>query len=111
MINGALGTLAALWLYDNFVSWLSLLNSALPSVGAILLADYFLVHQHRYGEYAKTQFEQWNMLALLAWVTGIVASQALPSIAPFNAVIVTTVMHVALQKFALLRNPAVQVSA
>ena len=110
MINGALGTLAALWLYDNFVNWLSLLNSALPPVGAILLADYFLVHQRRYGEYAKTQFEQWNMLALLAWVTGIVASQVLPGIAPLNAVLVTTVMHVVLQKFALARNPAMQAS-
>ena len=51
------------------------------------------------------------MLALFAWVTGIVASQVLPGIAPLNALIVTTVMHVALQKFALSRNPAVQVSA
>ena len=43
MINGALGTLFALWLYNNFVGWLGLLSSALPPVGAILLADYFLV--------------------------------------------------------------------
>ena len=41
LVAGALGTLTALWLYDNFVGWLSFLNAALPPIGAILIVDYF----------------------------------------------------------------------
>lgn len=37
---GALGTLASLWLYDNFVGWLTFLSAALPPIGAIIIADY-----------------------------------------------------------------------
>ncbi len=41
LVAGALGTVLALWLYDNFVGWLSFLNATLPPIGAILIADYF----------------------------------------------------------------------
>ena len=41
IIAGILGTLCALWLYDNFVGWLSFLNATLPPIGTVLVADYF----------------------------------------------------------------------
>ena len=41
LVAGIIGTLGALWLYDNFVGWLSLLNATLPPIGAVLVADYF----------------------------------------------------------------------
>lgn len=37
MVNGVIGTLSALWLYNNFVGWLTFLSSAIPPVGALLL--------------------------------------------------------------------------
>ena len=40
LASGVLGTLTALWLYDNFIGWLSFLNVALPPIGAILVIDY-----------------------------------------------------------------------
>ena len=42
IIAGMTGTVAAMWIYDNFVSWLVLLNAVLPPIGAILILDYFL---------------------------------------------------------------------
>lgn len=42
IVAGTLGTLLALWLYDNFVGWLSFLNATLPPIGAILITDYFV---------------------------------------------------------------------
>ena len=42
LVCGAIGTVAALWLYDNFISWLTLLNATLPPIGVILMLDYFL---------------------------------------------------------------------
>lgn len=38
---GVFGTLTSMWLYDNFVTWLSFLSTALPPIGAILIVDYF----------------------------------------------------------------------
>ncbi|HBP5912568.1 TPA: cytosine permease, partial [Pseudomonas aeruginosa] len=32
MLNGALGTLAALWLYNHFVGWLTFLSAAIPPI-------------------------------------------------------------------------------
>ncbi len=42
LIAGLIGTLASTWLYENFTTWLSLLSSALPPCGAILILAYFL---------------------------------------------------------------------
>ncbi|MDT3768031.1 cytosine permease [Gleimia hominis] len=52
LIAGALGTLSALWLYDNFVGWLSFLNATLPPIGAILVAD-FVANHKRYMQVVR----------------------------------------------------------
>lgn len=40
LVSGIIGTLAAIWLYNNFVGWLSFLNATLPPVGAIVHAGF-----------------------------------------------------------------------
>lgn len=42
ILAGVIGTVAAMWLYNNFCDWLTILNATLPAVGVILVADYFL---------------------------------------------------------------------
>lgn len=42
ILAGVIGTVAAMWLYNNFCDWLTFLNATLPAVGVILVADYFL---------------------------------------------------------------------
>ena len=37
MINGVIGTVFALWLYNNFVGWLSFLSAAIPPIGGVLI--------------------------------------------------------------------------
>ena len=46
---GAIGTLASIWIYDHFISWLSILNCFLPPIGAVIIAD-FLLHKKFYLE-------------------------------------------------------------
>ena len=41
-ISGIIGTALAIWLYYNFVSWLSILNCALPPIGIIVNFRLFL---------------------------------------------------------------------
>ena len=42
LVSGVIGTVAAIWLYNNFCGWLNILNCTLPPVGIILVLDYFL---------------------------------------------------------------------
>ena len=42
LISGVIGTVAAVWLYWNFCSWLNVLNCTLPPVGIILILHYFV---------------------------------------------------------------------
>ena len=42
LISGVIGTVAAVWLYWNFCSWLNVLNCTLPPVGIILILGYFM---------------------------------------------------------------------
>lgn len=37
--NGIIGTLCALWLYNNFVGWLTFLSAAIPPIGGVIIAD------------------------------------------------------------------------
>ncbi len=41
LISGLIGTVAAVWLYNNFCDWLNVLNCTLPPVGIILILSYF----------------------------------------------------------------------
>ncbi len=49
IVAGVIGTVTAVWLYNNFVGWLSFLNATLPPVGALVILDYFL-HREKYAE-------------------------------------------------------------
>jgi cytosine permease len=46
IVSGVIGTAASVYLYNNFVSWLSFLNATLPPIGAIIIFDYFGHPQH-----------------------------------------------------------------
>ncbi|MCL2176513.1 MAG: cytosine permease [Firmicutes bacterium] len=49
LVGGIIATLAAYWLYWNFVTWLGFLSATLPPIGIILILDYFI----RKRNYAK----------------------------------------------------------
>lgn len=53
MISGVLGTVSAIWLYNNFVGWLNILNCTLPPVGMIIVIDYI---------FHKKEYEQWDVI-------------------------------------------------
>lgn len=90
IIAGVLGTLCALWLYDNFVGWLSFLNATLPPIGTILVADYFL-NRARYSE-ENTMQVSWP--AVVAVFTGAAAGWVVPfGIASLNAVVVALLSY------------------
>lgn len=98
IFNGIIGTLGAMWLYNNFVGFLTILGSALPPIGAILLADFFILRRGHYRAFHEMTFTAINWIALFAWGTGIAAATLLPGIPPINALIGAAVTHVVVTK-------------
>jgi cytosine permease len=95
IFNGILGTILALWLYNNFVGWLTFLGSTLPPIGAIILADYFIVRRRAYKPLQEMVFAKVNWIAISAWAAGVLAANFVPGIPPLNAILGAALFYVA----------------
>lgn len=97
---GLIGTVGAIWLNNNFVGFLNLLNSMLPPVGGILIADYFLINKRKYESIENTKFIDINWVAVVAFISGFVAANFINvGIIAINAIVVTIVVYVVGMKF------------
>lgn len=86
VINGLVGTLFALWLYNNFVGWLTFLSLAIPPIGGVIIAD-FIMNKKRYQNFEKAEFLTVNWAAIIAVLVGVAAGKFIPGIVPLNAVL------------------------
>lgn len=92
LISGVLGTVTAVWLYNNFVGWLNILNCTLPPVGAIIVLDYFC---------HKEAYKQWdiipnkvNWFSIGGVVLGALAANLVPvGIASINGMAVACICY------------------
>ncbi|MFS0635002.1 cytosine permease [Mesobacillus foraminis] len=96
IFNGILGTIMAMWLYNNFVGFLTVLGAALPPIGAIIIADYFILNRGKYKAFEKVQFKAINWTALIAWGAGVALAKFLPGIPPLNGLIGSALLYVVL---------------
>lgn len=94
VFNGAVGTIMAMWLYNNFVGFLTVLGSILPSIGAILLADFYILNRGSYKKFEEMSFKSVNWIAILAWIGGILIAKFVPGVPPINGLIGTAVLYV-----------------
>ncbi len=104
VVNGILGTIFATVLYNNFVGWLAMLNTLLPSIGGVVLADYFFVKKGNYSAIKDAKFEAVNWVAIASWLAGVVAAKFIPGIAPLNSVISTMVVYTIAMKAGAKRS-------
>lgn len=88
-ISGIIGTLLAIWLYWNFVSWLSILNCALPPIGIIVILNYFK-NRSSFEHNAKMQTFNWFNIAGII-IGAIVANTITWGIAALNAMFVAAI--------------------
>ncbi|RJX75336.1 cytosine permease [Vibrio sinensis] len=109
MANGVIGTLCALWLYNNFVGWLTFLSVAIPPIGGVIIAD-FLMNRKRYKDFANAQFQTVNWAGIAAVAIGVAAGHFIPGIVPLNAVLGGAISYLALNpiinKKTLAQQPA-----
>ncbi len=91
LLSGGVGTVLAIWLYYNFVSYLSLLSGMIPPVGAVLIIHYFANRQQYMDEkYTPKTFNLGNILAVLGGsLVGIFLDWG---VAPINALVVASII-------------------
>ena len=91
LLNGLLGTVFATAAYNHFVPWLNLLNLMLPSIGAILLLDHFVVRRRNPSPSATVRWA-----AVAAWAAGFLAAKFLPGIPPLNTILAASAVFLIL---------------
>ena len=80
ILAGVIGTVAAMWLYNNFCNWLTLLNATLPAVGVILIADFFANRNAYEGDEPAGRPANW------AAIVGVVAGAVVGNLTGGNLV-------------------------
>lgn len=105
VFNGIVGTLLALYLYNNFVGFLNVLNTMLPSIGGVLIADYYLVHKMKYAGLAEKKISKFRWSAIVAWGAGVLAATYVPGVAPVNSVVASIIVYVLIEKVILKTKP------
>lgn len=94
LFNGILGTLAALWINDNFTDYLVILNSFIPPLGAILIANYFFISAKRTKDTSKDIY----YFAIIAWIGGVLCSFIPFGINAINGMLAATIILYTLNK-------------
>ena len=91
LISGLIGTVAAVWLYNNFCGWLNVLNCTLPPVGIILILSYFCNRKAYLEEKMPALSVNWFAVAgvILGAVVANLVKWGIPS---FNGMAVAAVL-------------------
>ena len=91
LVSGIFGTIMAVWLYNNFCGWLSMLNATLPPVGAIIVLSYFMNPQ-KYEEAGNEKVVDW--FAVIGVILGAIVANKLPwGVAAINGMVVAVVFY------------------
>lgn len=89
---GIIGTVTALWLYNNFIPFLNILNATLPPVGAIIMIDFFL-NKENYKEDSVVAGKI-NIGSVLGVILGAVAGNLIKwGIASIHAMVTAIVVY------------------
>lgn len=92
LIAGLIGTVAADWLYNNFVSWLNVLNATLPPIGIILVLDYFLNKKNYAADAPEAKTVNWFAVAGVV-LGAVVANLVKWGIASINGMCVAAIVY------------------
>lgn len=100
LLSGTLGTVLAVWLYNNFCPFLGMLNATLPPMGIILILSYFM-HREAYQPNAKVEIKEVEWGAVIGVIAGAIVANVLPfGIASINGMIVASICYIVGLKLA-----------
>ena len=75
-------------------------NTVLPSIGGIIIADYYMVRRGHYTRLEDTCFQQIRPTAVIAWLAGVLAARYIPGIAPVNSVLCSMGVYLVTEQLA-----------
>ena len=117
IVSGIIGTALAVWLYNNFIGWLSFLNATLPPVGMIIMMDFFM---HRDSYKAGSVVERnvnWGAIAGViagALVGNLTNGTLIPDfvfgVAAVNAMVVAGLIYYAVDRLVYKGKTGVTVA-
>lgn len=95
LISGLIGTLGSIWINNNFTAFLTLLNSMLPPIGGVVIADYFFIKKLKYNKIEVTKFKEINPIAIISFIIGFLVSNFISfGIPAINAIISTIIVYI-----------------
>lgn len=96
LVGGAVGTIAAMWLYNNFVAYLSILGGMIPPVGVVIIIHFFM-NKKKYVD-GTIKPKAINYGAILAVVAGALAGIFVKwGIPPVNSLVVSAIVYTAFE--------------
>lgn len=106
---GTVGTVFAIYLYNNFVGWLIFLSVSLPPIGGIIISDFYLRNRRNYVSPQQHTFKSINWAAMIAWAIAIGVSWISPetgilSIKPLNSILTAIVVYYVADRALAGRN-------
>ncbi len=95
LISGLIGTVGAIWLNNNFIEFLTFLNSMLPPIGGIIIADFFFVNKRKYEKIENVKFKSINPIAIISFLIGFSTAHLIKfGITAINVLIITIISYV-----------------
>lgn len=92
LVGGAIGTVLAIWLYNNFTAYLTFLGGLIPPVGAVIIIHYFM-HREEYAQ-PSVASETVNKGAILAVLIGAAVGTLVPwGVAPVNSLVTAAIIE------------------
>ncbi len=93
LVAGGVGTIMAIWLYNNFVSYLAFLSGMIPPVGIVVILHYFMFRDaYKEDSMNQTDVKIPAILAVIAGsAVGIFVKWGVP---PVNALVVAAIVYV-----------------
>lgn len=102
VLGALVGTMLALLGFAQWlVPFLLLLGTAIPPLGGVILADFFVTRKGRYPEMTEVSLPKIQWAGLLSYAGGVVAASSLPGIAPVTGVVAAFLAHLVLARVSL----------
>ena len=96
-IMGTIGTLAAIYLYDNFTGYLTILGTIIPPIGGVIIMYYFL-HKEQLETGPEIPQENMHWPSILAVAISVVISFVMPfGIEAINGLLSSIIVYLVLE--------------
>ena len=85
-------------IYNYLIDFIIISGTVIPPIGGTMLADWLIKHKRRYSKIAETEFKDYNLTGIGAYIIGAAAALFSPGIPPINGIIAAFIAYPILDK-------------